>query len=188
MIPLRFVISRIYAGWFDVHLCRDGAVLYGLSASDVWGNDAPRAWLTMLTALLRGEAPSGWTLFDEEPGTYILALEQGKTNVLTFAYTRWEAVGQEGNCQIWGLEPFSQLAGRISQKAEVCFREEIDFPLFVRSVYEAFLPWAQKQTQYAGSWMPFPTQEWSAFQGQVRELGWDLDSTEQKVEPCTPAT
>ena len=121
MIPLRFVISRIYAGWFDVHLCRDGAVLHGLSASDVWGNDAPRA-------------------------------------------------------------------GRISQKAEVCFREEIDFPLFVRSVYEAFLPWAQKQTQYAGSWMPFPSQEWSAFQGRVRELGWDLDSTEQKVEPCTPAT
>ena len=122
----------------------------------------------MRTALLRGEAPSGWTLFDEEPGTYILALEQGKTNVLTFAYTRWEAVGQEGTCQIWGLEPFSQLAGRISQKA--------------------FLPWAQKQTQYAGSWMPFPSQEWSAFQGRVRELGWDLDSTEQKVEPCTPAT
>ena len=173
MTPLRFTISRIYAGWFDVHLCRDGAVFHGLSASDVWGNDAPRAWLTMLTALLRGEAASGYTLFDEEPGTYILALERGKTDVLTFAYTRWEVFGQEGDCQIWGLEPFSQLSGRISKPVEVCFQEEIDFPLFVRSVYAAFLPWEAEQERYAGSWMPFPAQEWSAFRDRVRELGWD---------------
>ena len=119
----------------------------------------------MLAALLRGEARFGYTLFDEEPGTYILAVERGETDVLTFAYTRWEVVDQEEMCPIWGLESFSRLAERIPKE------EEIDFPLFVRSVYEAFLPWEKEQDRYEGSWMPFPAQEWAAFRDRVQELG-----------------
>ena len=174
MRQVRFVISRVYAGWFDVHLKQGDAVLHGMSASDVWGGDSPRAWLTMLSALLRGEAQAGYALLDEEPGTYILALERGETEVLTFAYTRWENWGREETIPLYGLCPFSELAEQIPQEIEVCFREAIDFPLFVRSVYEAFLPYEQKhlRDKYEGNWMPFPQEAWCAFRDRVRELGW----------------
>ena len=174
MKRVRFLIHRIHVGWFDVHF-QTGTAVVGISASDAWGNDAPRLWLEQLTALLAGRQSAAYVLFDEEPGVYVLSLELGEAPRFTLGYSELDSDE--------ALRYLPAPAGALSYReaavrlpiTEVYIRTSLDLPFFVRSVYEAFLPYTEKlaQDKYEGNWMPFPREAWTAFAEEVRRRGWD---------------
>lgn len=160
-----FEIERIYCGWFDVCCSRNkdntsSSDKIHFGASDVWGNDSPQIFLIMLTDILRNEEISGYVVFDEEPGTYIVCIEKGRTCKMEILYSRlcsyeWEDLELSGNLKRKEIEKYIPIAD------ELWVEEDMDLKYFSKTVLRSFEEYEPKKErqEYEEHWNTFPEKE-----------------------------
>ncbi len=159
MDKVTFEILRIHAGWFDVRFfTAEKSCCIG--ASDAWDNDSPQYFLQMLNDLLAGNTQSGYVVFDEEPGTYIVCIEKEEINKLTVSYSKldnheWTEIEVHGNLSYKALEKI------ITIEKVFLVVEDFDLHDFAKSVVDAFGKYTAKhdRDKYEGNWMMFPKEE-----------------------------
>ncbi len=167
-----FSISDIDAGWFDISFEIEKEKIK-ISASDLWGNDSPKALLVMLTELLLEKSDTMYILFDEEPGTYIVSLKKG---MLIVAYSKYDCIEMDQkkiNITLCGNMTFNEISNLIVVN-EILLQAEIDTKVFIQSVYKTFYKYANNRLlydKYEENWNYFPCKEWQAFEHCVQQKG-----------------
>lgn len=170
MHNVNFEIVRIYAGWFDVKFVATEKQIE-ISASDAWGNDSPKYFLQMLVNLLERKSDTGYVVFDEEPGTYIICIEKKDTYKVSVLYSEfdddeWTKTGLHGELSQEEIETL------IPGTEELFMVEDFSFNAFVRTVFRSFEEYSAlvRLDDYEGNWMEFPRKEFSKLSELLTEL------------------
>ena len=158
MTVVNFEIGGIYAGWFDVRFITKEEQVE-ITASDAWGNDAPKYFLRMISDFLGQKRKTGYVAFDEEPGTYIVCMEKDSNYKLFISYTRfddeWISDGMPGKLTQKEIET-------LIPDIEVMFSvENFSINSFARTVLRSFEEYSSitKMSEYEENWMEFPKEE-----------------------------
>lgn len=154
MNKLKFEIEEIHAGWFVFRLNQET-----VWSSNVWEHDSPRELLQMLLRCSGGER--GYTVFDEEPGTNVLAIDGSGLRLLFCeeSSNEWPEEELHGG----GIMP--EWAAR---QTLVLQAEHFDLFAFTCAVVDAFVQIDREE--YARNWMPFPEEELAALTEKLRIL------------------
>lgn len=165
---INFEIIRVYAGWFDVKFITEEKQVE-ISASDAWENDSPKYFLKMLIDLLNNESNVGYVVFDEEPGTYIVCLEQDKECKLSILYSNFD--DDEWKIELCGERTRAQLEKIIPDTEELFVANGFSLQHFVRTVYRSFEEYmtGERLIEYEVNWMNFPKDELEELRGILKE-------------------
>lgn len=151
MEQLTFSIEEVRHGWF---VCRFGEM--ELWASDSCGHDGPRQFLTLLSQVIGGEREEGFTVFDTEPGTYVLYARSGGQSALALWYTKqnyldWYPMG------VGDRMVLSELPCHLKMDEQLLRMEDLDLYRLAWSAAEEF--GKLRRETYIRHWMPFPEAE-----------------------------
>lgn len=165
MEQVEFLIDKVSHGWFDVSF-KGSDWKVAISASDAWGTDTPALLLQGLVKQKNENIPTSlYVAFDEEPGTYLFTLERKteQSATLTVGYSKYDD-DEWPEIERAGRKTLVELSNLIPVD-EILLRAEIDYHIFLYSVYKAFLPYENTLTkiQYEKNWMLFPIKPWAEF-------------------------
>lgn len=169
MQSVSFKIDAIENGWFDVEF-RTFSKTTAISASNKWGNDAPKHLIKLVNKLVSGKIESGYVSFDETPGTYVLFIDNsGDTSLLYVLYSREETCHWK-DFHTYGEMSLSEFTKEIPVK-EVLFFAEIDLMHFAESVYKAFDLYTDKKhiEMYEENWSLFPVKDFNKLENLTHE-------------------
>lgn len=159
MNAVNFEILGIHAGWFDVKFVSNDKQVE-ISASDAWGNDSPLYFLKMVLRMLSNEIESGYVVFDEEPGTYIVCLETSDDVKLSVLFSNldddeWKVI------ELYGELSRQEIENVITDTEELFVTSGFEIESFARTILRGFEEWKSdlKIREYEENWMEFPEKE-----------------------------
>ncbi len=159
MQSVSFRINAIENGWFEAEL-GTSSKRAAVSASNKWGNDAPKHLIKLINQLVSGKILSGYVSFDEAPGTYIVFIDNtSDTTLLYVGYScketcHWNEIPTYGECIA------SDFTNAVPIKEVILFAE-IDLARFADSVFKAFDCYTAERhvVAYEKNWTTFPTKD-----------------------------
>lgn len=161
MQSVGFVIHAIENGWFEAEF-RTFSKGTAISASDKWGNDAPKHLIKLINQLISNKIKSGYVTFDETPGTYVLYIDNSENTAFVYIFYSTEETCHWKDFPAYGEISLSELISHIPIK-ESLFFAEINPGYLADSLYKAFEAYTDKKhrTLYEENWGLFPTKEFN---------------------------
>ncbi len=168
----KFFISDIYSGWFDIFF-EIKETKIDISASNIWGKDAPKEWLQLLIDWMLEKTEAAYVLFDGEPGISIVSLEK---ETLTIAYAKCDFLKEKKTkISSYGNMTFNEISQFITME-EISLQEKVDVKVLIQSVYKAFLKYTKTHLlydKYEENWGIFPQKEWELFEQCIKQKEWN---------------
>lgn len=163
---INFEIMGIWSGWFDVKFITKEKQVE-ISASDAWENDSPKYFLRMIADILDGRMNTGYVVFDEEPGTYIVCLESDRGCRLSVLCS--DFCDDEWKTALHGELAREEIETIIPDTEELFYVENFSIQTFAKPVLRSFEEWStkEKMSEYEDNWMEFPQKELERLRGLI---------------------
>lgn len=165
---VNFEIEGIQAGWFDMTY-NIGKEKVTISASDAYGNDSPKYFLQMLCDLLTNKIHTGYVLFDEEPGVYIVCMEKQKEYQLSLFFSEVEDICKK--LQVYGQLSTKEIREQFLELEEMAVVKELSLTAFAKTVVRSFEEYSfyEGKKVYEENWMEFPKEEFLQLQNCLQK-------------------
>lgn len=168
MQSVSFKINSVENGWFEAEFSTISKRT-AVSASDKWGNDAPKYLIKIINQLLSGKANSGYVTLDEIPGTYVIFFDNSGDNCLLYIFYTSEETCHWKEMHTYGEMTLSEFIEKISVKELLLFAE-IDLAYLAESIYKAFDFYTEKKhtSIYEENWNSFPSKEFIKLEALIQ--------------------
>lgn len=155
---LSFEINRITSGWFDVVFTSNKKQME-ISASYAWGNDSPKYFLKMISDFLNNKTNTGYVVFDEEPGTYVVYIEKEVEYRLSILFSRHDSYMWK-EIELHGFLNRQQIEEEIPIDEDF-YIQDFDFTAFSKTIMKSFEKYSSgiEKNQYEKNWTEFPNKE-----------------------------
>lgn len=172
MQSVGFIIHAVENGWFEAEF-RTFSKGTAISASDKWGNDAPKHLIKLINQLISNKIRSGYVTFDETPGTYILYIDNSEDTTFLYIFYSTKETCHWKDFPTYGEISLSELIANIPIK-ESLFFAEIDLGYLADSLYKAFEAYAVQKhfTLYEKNWTSFPTKEFNKLEMLTQQTSY----------------
>lgn len=168
MQSVGFKINAVENGWFEAEF-RTYSRRIAVSASDKWGNDAPKHLVKLVNQLVSGKIKSGYVTFDETPGTYVLFIDNSSDTSLLYIFYSTRETCHWKELHTYGEMSLSDLLKKIEVK-ELLFFAEVDLVHLADCLYREFDIYTDSKylSLYEENWNSFPTKEFNKLEALIR--------------------
>ena len=169
MQSVGFKINAVENGWFEAEF-RTYSRRIAVSASDKWGNDAPKHLVKLVNQLVSGKIKSGYVTFDETPGTYVLFIDNSSDTSLLYIFYSTRETCHWKDLHTHGSIALSDFLNIIPVK-EVLLFAEIDLKHFADSIYREFDIYTENRhlSCYEENWNAFPVKDFHKLESMTLE-------------------
>lgn len=168
MQSVGFKINAVENGWFEAEF-RTCSKRIAVSASDKWGNDAPKHLVKLVNQLVSGKINSGYVTFDETPGTYILFIDNSSDTSLLYIFYSTKETCHCKDFHTYGEMTLSDLLKKIEIKELLLFAE-VDLEYLTDNLYREFDLYTDPRhlSIYEENWNSFPSKEFNKLEALIR--------------------
>lgn len=167
MQSVGFKINAVENGWFEAEF-RTFSKRIAFSASDKWGNDAPKHLIKLINQLISEKIKFGYVTFDETPGTYILFIDNSSDTALLYVFYSTKETCHWKELHTYGEISLSELVKKATIK-ELLFFAEIDLAHLADSLYREFDVFTDEKrlSIYEENWNSFPAKEFNKLESFI---------------------
>lgn len=172
MQSVGFMIHAVENGWFEAEF-RTFSKGTAISASDKWGNDAPKHLIKLINQLISNKIKSGYVTFDETPGTYVLYIDNSEAAAFIYIFYSTKETCHWKDFPTYGEISLSEFIAHIPIK-ESLFFAEIDLGYLADSLYKAFEAYTTGKylTLYEENWSSFPAKEFNRLELLIQQASY----------------